>query len=349
MYDNKMAAPSIHQVLVTGGSGYVASHLILQLLAQGHSVRTTVRNAAREEHVRKILRSTGANDDKLSFCVADLDADAGWAEAVRACEFVHHVASPFPAHAPDDEDEIIRPAREGALRVLRFARDAGVKRVVMTSSFAAIGYGHGNRATPYTEKEWTELDAAKPVPAYHKSKTLAERAAWDFIQGEGGSLELTVVNPTGIFGPVLSADVCTSVALVKMMMEGKMAACPQLRFAVVDVRDVASLHILAMAPEAKGQRYIAACDGEPASLMVLSNVIRKRKPEFASKLPRHELPNIVVRIWGLFSAQLKAIAPDLGVVKRVENAKAKSLGWRPRSIEESIADTADSLVRLGAV
>ncbi|WBY08925.1 NAD-dependent epimerase/dehydratase family protein [Sphingomonas sp. 7/4-4] len=214
------------KVLVTGGSGFVGSHVILQLLAAGHEVRTTVRSLSREAEVRATLAAAGADaGDRLSFFAADLEKDDGWAEAVAGCDYVHHVASPFPPAQPRDEQELIRPAREGTLRVLRAARDAGVKQIVVTSSFAAVGYGHGQRDTPYTEADWTDPDGPAVQP-YMKSKTLAERAAWDFIAREGNGMELAVVNPVGIFGPALNGDLSTSIFLVKTMIEGKMPGTP---------------------------------------------------------------------------------------------------------------------------
>src|SRR5271156_2778017 len=199
------------QVLVTGGSGFIGGHCILQLLAAGHSVRTTVRKLDREPEVRTLLKRGGADvGGSLSFFAADLTDDAGWAQAVEGCDYVLHVASPFPAGVPKHEDELIVPAREGALRVLRAARTGGVKRVVLTSSFAAIGYGHGPRSTPFDETDWTNPDGKDVLP-YIKSKTLAERAAWDFLAREGGALELAVVNPVGVFGPVLGPDYSTSI------------------------------------------------------------------------------------------------------------------------------------------
>jgi len=230
-------------ILVTGGSGFVGGHVILQLLEAGHDVRTTVRSLAKEPAVRDTLARAGAKTpDRLTFVAADLNQDAGWAEAVAGCDYVQHVASPFPLAQPKDENDLIRPAVDGTLRVLRAARDAGVKRVVLTSSFAAIGYGHGDRAAAYTEADWTNVDGPAVQP-YMKSKTLAERAAWDFIEREGNGLELAVVNPVGIFGPVLNEDLSTSIEIIKRMLEGSLPGAPRLYFGVVDVRDVAGMQI----------------------------------------------------------------------------------------------------------
>lgn len=341
-----------YTILVTGGSGFVASHLIIQLLESGHTVRATLRNASREAAVRQILQphiTTEANT-RLSFVVADLSSDKGWEDAVRGCDYVHHVASPFPAAQPKDEDELIRPAREGTLRVLRQSRDAGVKRVIMTSSFAAVGYGYKDLPASFTEANWSILDSGVQVPAYHKSKTLAERAAWDFVEKEGNSLELTVVNPTGIFGPVLGPDVAASVGLLKSMMNGKMAACPQLYFGVVDARDVADLHIRVMlSDEAKGKRFLALCDGDAVSLKRVADIARKSQAEFSDRLPTWELPNAVVKVAAIFSSQLATVRAEVGVIKKVDNSRAKALGWKPRSVEECISDTAASLVKQGIV
>src|SRR5690349_13614052 len=195
------------EVLVTGGSGFIAAHCILQLLGAGHRVRTTVRNLARRDDVLAMLRQgRAAAPAGIVFHAADLTADAGWAAAVTGCDYVLHVASPVPAYVPRDENELVVPAREGTLRVLRAARDAGVKRLVLTSSFAAIGYGHPSRETPFDETDWTNVNGDDVQP-YVRSKALAERAAWDFIAREGGSLELATVNPVAVLGPALGPDV----------------------------------------------------------------------------------------------------------------------------------------------
>jgi dihydroflavonol-4-reductase len=282
-------------VLVTGGSGFVGSHVILQLLAAGHRVRTTVRDLARERDVRAMLAHGGAEPgDRLSFAAADLLRDDGWAAAVDGCEFVQHVASPFPLATPKSDDELIRPARDGALRVLRAARDARVKRVVLTSSFAAIGYGHPERRTPFDETVWTDL-GARGLSAYIKSKTIAERAAWDFVDNEGRGLELAVVNPVAVFGPVLGADYSTSIALVKRMLDGKMPGCPPLWFGAVDVRDVADLHVRAMIdPAARGERFIAV-SGDFLPLVDMARALKRRLGPLAARVKTRRIPGWVVR------------------------------------------------------
>jgi nucleoside-diphosphate-sugar epimerase len=335
-------------ILVTGGSGFVGSHCILQLLATRHRVRTTVRSLKREGDVRAMLSEGGANPgDRLSFIAADLEHDAGWPEAVAGCEYVLHVASPFPPTIPRREDDLIVPAREGALRVLRAARDAGVKRVVLTSSFAAIGYGHEPKETPFTEMSWTDLNGDDVRP-YVKSKTLAERAAWDFIVNEGGHLELTVVNPVGVFGPVLGPDYSTSILLVQRLMDGAMPGCPQLYFGVVDVRDVADLHLRAMThPAASGERFLAVA-GHFMSLCDVAQVLKRRMGASAKRVPTMQLPNWLVAIAAIWDPAVRQIVPELGTRKNATAEKARRmLGWTPRSNEESIVATAESLVRLG--
>ncbi|HEY4739769.1 MAG TPA: aldehyde reductase [Candidatus Acidoferrales bacterium] len=335
-------------ILVTGGSGFIGSHCILQLLAAGHQVRTTVRSLKREADVRAMLKQGGAEPgNRLSFIAADLENDAGWPETVAGCDYVLHVASPFPASVPKHEDELIVPARDGALRVLRASRDAGVKRVVLTSSFAAIGYGQAPQQKPFNEANWTDPNAPDVLP-YAKSKTLAERAAWDFIAKEGGNLELSVVNPVGVFGPVLGPDYSTSILFVQRMMDGAVPGCPQLYFGVVDVRDVADLHLLAMtAPAAKGERFLAVA-GDFLSVLEMAKILKRRMGEAAKRVPTRQLPNWLVRVAALRDPAVKQILPELGKHKNGTNEKAKRLlGWTPRSSEEAIVATAESLVRLG--
>ena len=335
-------------ILVTGGSGFIGSRCILQLLAAGYQVRTTVRSLKREADVRAMLKEGGAEPgDRVSFVAADLESDAGWPDAVAGCEYVLHVASPFPQSIPTDENELIAPAREGALRVLRASREAGVKRVVLTSSFAAIGYGHPPQQAPFNESSWTDLDGADVRP-YVKSKTLAERAAWDFIARDGGGLELSVINPVGVFGPVLGPDYSTSILLVQRLMDGAMPGTPRLYFGVVDVRDVADLHIRAMTdPAARGERFLAVA-GDFVSMREMARILKARMGASATRVPTWQLPDWVVRLAAMRDPAVKQILPELGKMKNATNEKARCmLGWAPRSSEESIVATAESLVRLG--
>jgi dihydroflavonol-4-reductase len=337
-------------VLVTGGSGFIGSHVILQLLAAGHEVRTTIRNLDRSKGVVAMLREGGAvAPDTVGFVAADLTRDDGWRAAVTGCDYVLHVASPLISHPPEDENELIIPAREGTLRVLRAARDAGVKRVVVTSSFAAIGYGHPERATPFDETNWTNLDG-DGVQAYPKSKTLAERAAWDFIAREGGHLELAVVNPTAVFGPILGADFSESIGIVKALLDGAMPAVPRIYFGLVDVRDVADLHLRAMtSPKARGERFLAVA-GETMSLLQVGRVLRDKLGSKARRVPRFQAPDWVMRLAALRNPLARASLPLLGKVRSSTGAKARNLlGWSPRGNEEMLVATAESLIRHGLV
>ena len=336
-------------VLVTGGSGFIGSHCIVQLLAAGHDVRTTVRNLGRESEVRAMLNSGGASDtNRLKFFAADLEKDAGWREAVDGCDYVLHVASPFPPTAPAHEDELIVPARDGALRVLRQARDTRVKRVVLTSSFAAIGYGHPALGRPFNESDWT--DPTRKLSAYVKSKTIAERAAWDFIAKEGNGLELAVINPVFVMGPVLAPDYSTSIALVKRMLDGAVPACPKLYFGIVDVRDVADHHIRAMtSPAARGERFVSV-SGDFVKFVDIGMMLRRRLGEAGRRAPTRELPNLLVRLAAIRDSSLRQFVPELGKKRNATSEKSQRLlGWSPRSPEDAIVATAESLLRLGLV
>lgn len=337
-------------VLVTGGSGFIASNCILQLLNAGYPVRTTVRSLKREEEVRAMLKEGGVSPNHdLSFVAGDLSKDDGWAEAVNGCEYVLHVASPTPLKDYKSEDELIIPAREGVLRVLRAARDASVKRVVLTSAFGAIGFGHGkSRKTPFTEKDWTEVNGE--TPAYQKSKTLAERAAWDFVENEGGRLELSVINPVAVLGPVFGPDFSHSIVMTRRMLNGEVAGCPKISSCYIDVRDVADLHIRAMInPKAGGERFLATT-GKSLSMLDVANILRNNLGEAAKEVPTREIPNWLLRILAPRNPAIKVLVPMLGQYMDANGDKAKSLlGWSPRNNEQSIIDTAKSLLRLGLV
>jgi nucleoside-diphosphate-sugar epimerase len=334
-------------VLVTGGSGFIGAHCILRLLAAAYRVRTTVRDLTREAMVRAMLKTGGAEPgDALTFASADLMSEARWPEAAAGCSYVLHVASPLPAYVPKHEDELIVPAREGALRVLRAARDAGVKRVVMTSSFAAIGYGKAPLDRPFNEEDWTD-PTARGLTAYTKSKTLAERAAWEFMAREGGSLELATVNPVVVFGPVLGPDYSTSIQVVQRLLDGSMPGCPRLIFGVVDVRDVADLHLRAMTDKAaKGERFLATGDGF-MSMREIALALKARMGNVAKGVSTRELPDWLLRGAAIFSPVIRQIVPELGKVKNASNDKARRvLGWTPRSNEEAVIATGESLLRL---
>lgn len=335
------------RVLVTGGSGFVGAHCVAALLQAGYDVRASVRSPARAADVRAQLAVAGVDDpgERLTFAIADLTRDDGWAEAVDGCRFVLHVASPFPSRQPKDPGELIVPARDGALRVLRAARAAGVERVVQTSSFAAIGYGHEPADRLFTERDWTELDSGRPVSPYAQSKTIAERAAWRFVESEGGALQLAVVNPVGILGPVLGPDVSSSVELIRLVRDGRLPRLPDVWFGIVDVRDVASLHLLAMTrPEAVGERFLAIA-GEVMSAQQVAAFIRGRVGEEAARrVPTKVMPEWMLRLVAPVSRTVRDALPDIGVKRRGTSEKARDLlGWSPRSRETALAATIDSL------
>jgi dihydroflavonol-4-reductase len=335
-------------VLVTGASGFVGSHVVLQLLRAGYDVRGTVRSLDREPRVRAMLKDAGEESNhRLALFAAGLEDDEGWREAVAGCDYVIHVASPIPVAAPKSEAELIGPARDGALRVLRAARHARVKRVVMTSSCGAIYYGHPPRTAPFDETSWTNV--AGDMSAYVRSKALAERAAWDFMAAESGALELSTVNPTGIFGPVLGPDVSSSIELVTRLLKG-MPGCPRLYFGVVDVRDVADLHLRAMtSPAARGERFIAS-SGDIMSMLAIARVLREHLGDAARKVPTRELPNWLVRFAARFDRTLRPLVPLLDSTRRATSAKAQRLlGWMPRPPEEALVATAESLIKFGVV
>jgi nucleoside-diphosphate-sugar epimerase len=314
-------------ILVTGGSGYLGTQLIAALLRDGREVRTTVRSLEHEGDVRAAVRRGAADDSGLEVVAAELTAAAGWAAATADCEEIHHTASPMIQS--ENPDEVIVPAREGTLHVLRAARDAGARRVVLTSSFAAVGY------TPkpdfdYTEADWTDPDTPD-LPPYPRSKTIAERAAWDFIEHEGGSTEMVVINPTFILGPTLTTQARSSLQIIKAMLDGTMPVVRRQRFGIADVRDVADLHIRAMAaPEAAGKRYLALADGPTISFLEIAEILRARLGPIAERVPTDEAPG--------------PEPPRLVI----HNERARDeLGWRPRPGETTIVETAESLRDLG--
>jgi dihydroflavonol-4-reductase len=335
-------------VLVTGGTGFIGAHAIAQLLAAGHDVKTTMRSLDRRSDVERMLSVAEApHPERVAYFAANLTHDDGWAAAAEGADYVLHVASPFPMTQPKDDDELVLPAREGAVRVLRAARDAGARRVVMTSSFAAIGYGHGPMGRPLNEGDWTNLDKGHPT-AYVKSKTIAERSAWEFIENEGRGLELAVVNPVAVLGPVLGADYSNSIRIVIALMKGWLPLAPPVWMNVVDVRDVVDLHLRAMTcPKAAGQRFVAVA-GEPISFRQLGVALREALGSSAARPPRGTAPAWLVQGLAWFVPPLQELLPQLNVVRRASSAKARTeLGWAPRSSREAAVATGESLVRLG--
>lgn len=336
-------------VLVTGGSGFIASHCIAQLLQAGYRVRTSVRSLARESEVRAMIKQAGVDaDDRLSFIAADLTSDQNWPEAVQSCSYVLHVASPFSLNMPKNEDDMIVPARDGTLRVLRAAQAAGVKRVVLTSSFVAVAYGQAAQNKPFTEENWTNIQG--DVTTYMKSKTIAERAAWDFVSQPGNKLELTVVNPVGVFGPVLGKDFSDPIHIIRLILNGSVPFLPRAHVSMVDVRDLADLHIRAMTcPEAKGQRFIAASD-EGLSLQAIASTLKEQLGPRASRVSTRLLPDWILRLAGRYNQTAKNLARELGQIRAANNTKARQLlGWEPRSNSETIMATAQSLLQFGLV
>lgn len=328
------------QALVTGGSGYIGGFIIRQLIEQGWTVNTTIRSLSREAEVRQAL---GVPADKLRFFAADLLNDAGWAEAVAGCGHVVHVASPLPSGAVKHEDDLIVPAREGALRALRFAKAAGVKRVVMTSSVAAIAYGHGKKIGTYTEADWTDVNGPQ-VHAYAKSKTLAERAARDWMASEGGGMEYVSVNPAAVLGPVLSADFSSSVQIITRLLSGALPGLPNFGFGVVDVRDVADLHVRALTADGiDGERFIAS--GPFMMMKEVAAVLRDRLGPQARKVPTRGLPDFVLQFSSLFDPTIRMVTGELGKQRITPSDHARDvLGWVPRPATDTIVDTARSLI-----
>jgi dihydroflavonol-4-reductase len=336
-------------VLVTGGTGFVGGWCVAELLSRGYSVRTTVRNPSREADVRAAVEAAGAQaDGRLSVVAADLSSDAGWPEAVAGCRHVLHVASPFPPAQPKDPDELIVPARDGALRVLRAAFDAGVERVVMTSSIAAAHPdGPTSEEAPSDESAWTDGDDASLTP-YTRSKAIAEKAAWELARSAGAESRLATVNPGAIIGPALSKDRSFSLQAIERLMGG-MPAVPRLGFTFVDVRDVADLHIRAMTdPAAGGERFLAV--DRFLWMKEVADILRERLGPDGRKVPSRVAPNLLIRAMALFDPSVRTVVGDLGKRSSYSSQKARTkLGWSPRPVEDSIAETARSLLDRGIV
>ncbi|MEM1105472.1 MAG: aldehyde reductase [Pseudomonadota bacterium] len=333
-------------VLVTGATGFIAAHCIAILLARGHTVRGTARSVSRAGGLNTLLSDYTDTPVEVPLVAADLEKDAGWDDAVEGVDAVFHVASPLPTNVPRDPDTVIKPARDGALRVLKAAKAAGVKRVVMTSSVAAIAYGWGEgRPEILTEAHWSNPDNLKANTPYTRSKTIAEKAAWDYVAGDGAGIELTTINPSAVLGPVMGGDFSASLQIITQLMEGKLPATPRVGFQIVDVRDVAEAHVLALETEAAiGQRYAVTEDFMWFS--EVADLLRDAYPNHPKSIPSGEMPNWLLRLMAPLNPPVKQLLPELGKRRIVSSDKARDeLGWTPRPAREAVLAAADSLLR----
>jgi nucleoside-diphosphate-sugar epimerase len=341
-------------VLVTGATGFIAQHCLLQLIEQGYRVRGTARGAGRTAEVAAVLAphlpdpARARLEGDLEVVAANLTSDEGWAEAVAGCRYVLHIASPFPDTPPKDERELIDPAREGALRVLKAAVAAGVERVVLTSSVAAIAYGR-DRSHVFTEADWSDVDG-RGIGAYEKSKTLAERAAWEYMDTQPDTATtLAVINPGLVLGPLLTAQWSTSGEMIKKLLDRELPAVPDINFSVVDVRDVAAAHLAAMTvPAAAGQRFICAIGNR--SMRELADVLARYLGPRGFKVPTAKLPGVVLRVFALWDQTSRLALNDLGVRTDVDSTRIREvLGWQPHSFEEMVEAMADTMIEYGVV
>lgn len=339
--------PTSKPVLVTGAGGFIAIHCIIQLLEQAYTVRGTLRSMQHETELRQTLAKFVQADDRLTFVPANLLEDAGWAEAVRGCDYVLHVASPFPITAPKDENDLLRPAKEGTLRVLRAAAENGVKRVVLTSSTAAIAAGHPRTKTHFDESDWS-LPDSPTIEAYSKSKTLAERAAWDFMKNlpQGQPLELAVINPGYVLGPLPDIHPRTSGEMILQLMGGKLPGLARVQFTAVDVRDVAAAHLAAMTtPKAAGRRFV--CVNEQFWLHQAAAILSKHFSARGYKIPTMILPSWLVHLVAVFNPAARAVLNTLDQETFLDSTLIrKTLNWQPRSLEQTLVDMAESMIEL---
>lgn len=332
------------RVLLTGISGFLGGHIALALLKAGFTIRGSTRNAAKADQVRSTLAKAGGDVSQIAFATLDLTSDAGWAEAAQGCRYLMHTASPFVISMPKDKMDLIRPAVEGTERALRAGLKAGVERIVLTSSFAAIGYGHDKaRTAPFTAKDWTNLEG-RSMNAYTESKTRAEQRAWEVMKEAGREKDLATINPTLILGPLLDEDPGTSALVVKRLLNGSFPALPRLNFIVVDVRDVADAHVAALTkPDAGGRRFPL---GEgPVSFKEIADMLRTRFPDHSAKIPSRKLPDWAMRIFALVDRDVRGNLGELGVVKRLDSSDGIALlGHKMIAPERALIATAESLV-----
>lgn len=330
-------------IVVTGSTGFIAKHIIAELVRRGHGVRATLRRMDKADDVRRAVSRADADASGVSFAVADLLSDGGWDGALSGADIVIHSASPFPIEQPSNPDDVIKPAVEGTLRVLEAAARAGVKRVVLTSSTVAILYASGvGRDHVYTEADFTDEMRPELTP-YIRSKTLAEKAAWAFVRERNPSFDLVTINPGFVQGPALDADLSTSHELFRVMAKGTYPAAPRIRFPVAHVGDVARAHAeAAVRPQAGGQRYLIG-EGE-LGLFELGRVMVSECPDLKPKAPKFELPDVAVRAAAVFDKRLRTVLPELGQIKKYDAGKARrELGLTYVSAEDAVRQSVKSL------
>jgi dihydroflavonol-4-reductase len=336
----------MNKILLTGVSGFLGSHTAIQLLNQGYQVTGTLRDLKRADAIKQVIAQHTPHIAQLTFAQADLSTETDWRSLMQEVDYVLHIASPFPRELPKNENDLIIPAKKGTLDILQAASQAGVKRVVITSSSGAILYGKekAKRSGTYTEKDWTDIANQQDTTPYFRSKTIAERAAWDFIAKDKSGMQLTTICPGAILGPVLEQDFGTSANIVIKTLDGSSPAIPQIGFDVVDVRSVADMHLKAIeVAEAGGERFI--CSAGFLSFKEVAAILREAYPK--RKIPKMTLPNFAVRLFSYIEPTLRPILIDLGVERRVDNSKAKKiLGWQPIDNKEAVLSCAESLLRL---
>ncbi|MBC1372751.1 aldehyde reductase [Listeria booriae] len=336
------------KVLITGGTGFVGVHILFQLLQKGYDVKTTLRSMKKKDMIIETLKENGVqNLEQLSFIEADLSEDRNWEEAMKNRDYVFSVASPVFFHEPESEEEAIRPAVEGITRILKAAQKMNVTRVVMTSNFGAVGFSKkAGAGVVTTEEDWTDENAAG-LSIYEKSKLLAERAAWDFVNQADTTLEFATVNPVAIFGPSLSEHISGSFMLINNLLNGSMKRIPEIPLNIVDVRDVADIHIRAMfTPKANGERFIASADGQ-ISLQEIAGLLKAKRPQIAHNVSTKKLSNAALRTAALVNKQAKEGLLLHVMNRNIKNDKARQmLGWQPMSTnEEIILASVDSMAK----
>lgn len=337
------------RVLVTGATGFVGQHCILQLLQKGYEVRGSVRKYTKSQRVRDIVVQHLGTDEGLDFIQADLNNFESWIDATKDVDYVLHVASPFPLKMPKDPNALIQTAKQGTVNVLKASMHNKVKKVIQTSSVAAIAYGKEELDKVFTEDDWTNVSSKDDTTPYILSKTYAEKAAWGVMHQTGTTMELTAINPALVLGPALEKDLSTSMEIIRKMMKGHFPGYPSIGFSIVDVRDVAKLHIKAMeTPGLSGERFI--CADKFMWFGEISSVLQQHFPNYKRKLPKRQVPNWALKFFAKFDGSAESILSDLDKKREVSNQKAKTmLNWKPIDSEASIIAAAESLIQLGVV